>query len=127
MASVYRKLMWNEQITVFHRINSIEDGKQKVSWEKSVYEDCFWGNKIKWHKDGESIIRDNQLIVRIPADKDAIVALGDIVVRGSIEDEIAGSGTNIKQAYKDSCFEIAKTTDNSKLKNTAHLLITDKG
>ena len=93
---------WNTTITVF---NKYEDPTtRKITWYKTVLQNCFWkytGNKIVV---GETALETNTTLCRIPVnpaflenyqwttteDKSAHFTLGtgDILVKGEVTDEI---------------------------------------
>ena len=125
--SFYRNTMWNEDITVFHKVDEIVNGKKVVTWEKSVYEACFWQSKDRQSIDGKQFVMNRSYIVRIPVDMNetVIVAVGDVVVQGVVSDTIITTPTELLRKYEGSCFTIGSVVNNTKLQRTAHWLITD--
>lgn len=127
MKDIYRQLMWNEKITIYHRANTVDaSGKEQTTWSMATYESSYWGHRFVWSTVDGAVVRMDAIVVRIPAGQKPTVGLGDIVVKGEVTDVINGSGSNIKNKYKDSCFEVVKVTDNTKLPNTAHWYLSDK-
>ncbi len=126
--SYYRNIMWDEDVTVFHKTESIVSGKKVITWESAVYSDCFWALKDKQSMEDNALVANSVHIVRIPADVNAGVTptKGDIAVKGSVTDTVTGTPTELMKKYDGNCFYISSITDNTKLKRTAHWLISDK-
>ena len=127
MRSHYRNLVWNDKITVYHRAE-IEDeyGRPKTSYNRSVYEDCFFNRVQTISVSNNSFVTGERYVVRIPAEYEAEVASEDLIVKGEINDEV-GNGTrlsDIKTKYAGKCFTVEGVSDDTKLTQTAHLKVT---
>lgn len=103
---------WNATITVF---NKYEDPTtRKITWHKTVLQNCFWkytGNKIVV---GETTLDTNTTICRIPVnpaflenyqwtiteDKSDFFTLGvgDIIIRGEVDDEIDEYASGVRSS-----------------------------
>ena len=127
--SHYRRLMWNEKITVYH-LTEITDEHQrpKTTYVRSVYEDCFFNRVQTISVSGNSFVASERYVVRIPAECDAIVSPEDLIVKGEVLDETV-NGTrlsDIKDKYAGMCFTVEGVSDDTKLTETAHLKVTGK-
>ena len=125
--SHYRNLMWNEQITVYHR-EEVEDdrGRLKTVYTRTVYDDCFFNRVQTISVSGNSFVTSERYVVRIPAECGAIVSPEDLIVKGSVEDEVT-NGTRlseVKVKYTGMCFTVGGVSDDTKLTKTAHLKVT---
>lgn len=120
--SAFRKQVWNQTITVYHRRSSTGiDGKTSVYWEREVCADCFYGTAKKQRIDGMTLFSKDTTIARIPGEPETAVGKGDIIVGASVEDEILdGTGTAIRKKYAGNCFTVSVYKDNRKLKRSAH-------
>ena len=124
--SHYRRLMWNDQITVYHRSEEEANGRLKTVYTRSVYDDCFFNHVSTISVSGNSFVTSERYVVRIPADKSAIVSPEDLIVKGCVDDEVKNGNqlSEIKVKYSGMCFTVDSVTDDTKLTETAHLKIT---
>lgn len=121
--SIYRNLMWDETITLYHRSEGKDAfGKTIVSWTRTVLQKCFYGLKHRQKINGLEIVSNNSHIVRIPGAYEIEIGKGDIVVRGNVPEilPVNDSGSSLKTKYAGSCFTVNVTVDNTKLPKTAH-------
>ena len=125
--SYYRRSVWNDQITVYHREESDDgSGRVKTSYIRSVYNDCFFNRVSTISVSGTSFVASERYVVRIPAECDAIVSPEDLIVKNAVEDEV-GNGvrlSDIKEKYSGMCFTVDSVSDDTKLTETAHLKVT---
>lgn len=127
-------MWWDKTITIYNK--RIDATTQRVSWYKSVVENCFWkyeNNKINVGQSyqGKIVLETKDVICRIPAtdrfvDKKEWLELpdkeiqnhftlgnGDIIILGEVDDVVdeytAGSrSTDLVAKYKElqGCLEI---------------------
>ena len=125
--SYYRRSVWNDQITVYHRAEEEDDsGRVKTSYTRSVYDDCFFNRVSTISVSGNSFVASERYVVRIPAEQSAIVSPEDLVVKGNVVDEVESGNTlaKIKTKYAGMCFTVEGVSDDTKLTETAHLKVT---
>ena len=98
--------------------------QENKTWERTVYQNCFWKTKIMVTQNGTEASQVNTYIVRIPeteADKDFAVSVGDIVVKGECMEEASmkspNTATDILSRNKPDEFRITAVSD-----NTGHLM-----
>ena len=123
----YRRTVWNDQITVYHR-EEVEDehGRLKTVYTRSVYDDCFFNHVQTISVSGNAFVTSERYVVRIPAEQSAIVSPEDLIVKGNVTDEVI-NGTrlsDIKTKYKGMGFTVEGVSDDTKLTETAHLKVT---
>ena len=124
--SQYRRLMWNDQITVYHRSEEEVNGRLKTVYTRSVYDDCFFNRVSTISVSGTSFVASERYVVRIPAEQSAIVSPEDLIVKGDVDDEVT-NGTRLselKVKYTGMCFTVSGVSDDTKLTETAHLKVT---
>ena len=131
--SEYRKFMWCDTITLYHRTESKDatSGKVITTWSRATYANCYYGLKVSRRISGLGWIVNNTHLVRIPAASvTSAFALGqgDIIVRGDVSDTIAtnGTGKDVRVKYADSSFIVNMAKDNMNLPNTAHWLASEE-
>lgn len=125
--SRYRRLMWCDQITVYHRSEQEDDnGRLKTVYSRAVYKDCFFNRVQTIAVSGNSFVTSERYVVRIPAEEDAIVSPEDLIVKNAVDDEVTNSNrlTAIKEKYRGMCFTVEGVSDDTKLTETAHLKVT---
>ena len=125
--SHYRRSVWNDQITVYHRSEESDvNGRPRTTYTRSVYDDCFFNRASTISVSGNTFVTSERYVVRIPADKSAIVSPEDLIVKGSVEDEVVTGNqlSQIKVKYVGMCFTVDSVTDDTKLTETAHLKVT---
>ena len=125
--SHYRRSVWNDQITVYHREEVTDEyGRAKTVYTRSVYDDCFFNRVSTISVSGQSFVASERYVVRIPAECDAIVSPEDLIVKGDVSDTVTSSNTlsQIKTKYRGMCFTVEGVTDDTKLTETAHLKVT---
>lgn len=131
--SIYRKALWNEDVTVFHQTTDIVSNKKVVSWERYIYSNCFWKLQNKQTLGGTQIVLNPVYIVRVPDNQatEFHTVLGDIVVKGNVpepdanDSEYPTTPTALMKLYGEDCFMVKSITDNTKMKMTAHWLLRD--
>ncbi len=95
---------WNTTITVYNKY--VDKQTQVITWHRTVIENCYWqyvGDKVAI---GKTVLETNDTICRIPIQENFVekyewdkipndkqgeyftLASGDIVARGSVDDEI---------------------------------------
>ena len=124
--SHYRRLMWNDQITVYHRTEEEVNGRPKTVYTRFVYDDCFFNHVSAISVSGNSFVTSERYVVRIPAEKSAIVSPEDLIVKGDVEDEVSNGNqlSGLKVKYAGMCFTVDGVSDDTKLTKTAHLKVT---
>ena len=126
MTSLYRSLIWDKPITVYHRTESTVNGKTVITWTRSNFDNCFYGLKKRQVIEGLTLRSNNIHIVRIPASvitEDFILSKGDIIVNGHVTDTLPSndSGSALRTKYAERCFVVNVWSDNRSLPTTAHL------
>ena len=126
---------WDKTITIFNKY--VDPTTQRVSWYKTVVENCFWKyvNNTYTLKRDKITLETKSVICRIPQDSRFVdkrtwkgladksdtftLANGDIVVLGEVDDEIdeyvsGKRSTDLLTKYKeyDECFEIDTYVNN---------------
>ena len=125
--SHYRRSVWNDKITVYHREEVADEyGREKTVYTRSVYDDCFFNRVSAISVSGQSFVASERYVVRIPAECDAIVSPEDLIVKNEVTDEVARGVrlSDIKEKYSGMCFTVDGVTDDTKLTETAHLKVT---
>lgn len=125
--SRYRKLLWNEKITVYHKMEILDDyGKEKTVYFRSVYKDVFFNRVQGLAVSQNSFVGTERYIVRIPPEQNATVSQEDLIVKGEVPDEVINGVrlSDIKNKYAGLCFTVESVTDDTKLTETAHLKVT---
>lgn len=127
MRSHYRNSVWNDHITVYHRTEQEDEyGRAKTFYVRTTYDECFFNHVQTLRVSGNVFVIGERYVVRIPADKNAIVSQEDLIVKGEVLDEV-GNGvklSDIKDKYSGRCFTVSEAKDDTKLTHTAHLKIT---
>jgi len=134
--SNYYPMWWDTPITVFNKYTDTQT--RVVKWYKTTLDNCFWkdtGNKVNV---GDTLLETNDIICRIPKQENYLppfewvnipndemsnyftLSVGDIIIRGHIEDDIdeyisGKRSTDIISKYKDNqgCLEIKKVAINT--------------
>ena len=128
---------WDKTITIYNK--SIDPTTQRVSWYRTVVENCFWKYVNKTYTlrgaDGGVLLETKDVICRIPEDDRFLskrewnalsdktdtftLANGDIIVLGEVDDEIdeytsGKRSTDLVTKYKqyDECIEIDTYVNN---------------
>ena len=124
---------WDSTITIYNKF--IDPTTQRVSWYRTVVENCFWKNVNGVYYKGKLEVEVKQIICRIPQNENYVnkrewkelqnkserftLANGDIIVLGEVDDTIdeytAGMhSTDLLTKYKefDECLQIDNYTDN---------------
>ena len=125
--SHYRGLMWNDQITVYHKSEQEDaQGRPRTVYSRSVYNDCFFNRVQTISVSGNSFVASERYVVRIPAEQSAIVSPEDLIVKGEVFDEVSNGNrlSEIKVKYRGMCFTVEGVSDDTKLTETAHLKVT---
>ena len=125
--SHYRRLMWNDKITVYHRSETEDgNGRPRTVYSRSVYDDCFFNRVSTISVSGTSFVASERYVVRIPAEQSAIVSPEDLIVKGEVEDEVGNGNqlSGLKVKYSGMCFTVDGVSDDTKLTETAHLKVT---
>ena len=125
--SHYRRSVWNDQITVYHREEVTDEyGRAKTVYTRSVYDDCFFNRVSTISVSGQSFVASERYVVRIPAEKSAIVSPEDLIVKNAVTDEVVRGVklSDIKEKYSGMCFTVDSVSDDTKLTETAHLKAT---
>lgn len=129
--SNYRRVLWTETISVFHRTPSDgASGKTETHWERFVVPRCFFGWKQRQRTDATAVIPADVHIVRIPAENvpyGFAIGTGDVVVRGDVDDVLAvnASPVVLTRKYGDEAFIADRVTDNTKFERTAHYYVSE--
>lgn len=131
---------WDKTITIYNRI--VNPTTQRVSWQRTVVENCFWKcvndiyNMGRYGMSNLGVrVETKNIVCRIPkddrfvdkrewktlTDKSGYFTLGngDIIVLGEVDDEIdeytkGKHSTDLVEKYKeeDACLEIDTYIDN---------------
>ena len=130
MTSLFRSLIWDKPITVFHHTESTVNGKTVTTWTRFNLSNCFYGLKKRQVVDGLTLRSDNVHIVRIPADaitESFVLSKGDIIVNGRVTDTLPvnDSGSALRTKYAERCFVVHIWSDNRSLPTTAHLAASE--
>lgn len=77
-------------ITLFHQVREESNPRSAPTWEKTVYERCYFGAETVKQVNGTQVSQANNFICRIPAESDSevVIAPGDIVAKGKVLDVI---------------------------------------
>lgn len=75
---------WNDVITLYRR-EEAQDGS--VSWERSMHSGCFFQQRTMRERINGAELQPVHIVCRIPAPFPD-VRVGDIIIRGEINDEI---------------------------------------
>ena len=125
--SHYRRSVWNDKITVYHRAEETDvSGRPRTTYTRSVYDDCFFNRVSSISVSGNTFVTSERYVVRIPAEQSAIVSPEDLIVKGSVDDEVVTGNqlSQIKVKYSGMCFTVDSVKDDTKLTETAHLKVT---
>ena len=125
--SHYRRSVWNDQITVYHREEVTDEyGRAKTVYTRSVYDDCFFNRVSTISVSGQTFVASERYVVRIPAECNAIVSPEDLIVKHEVTDEVVRGVklSDIKEKYSGMCFTVDSVSDDTKLTETAHLKVT---
>ena len=95
---------WNQTITVYNKFEDTQS--KKITWFKTVLDNCFWKNTCDKVIMGQTAIETYNTICRIPKDDNFMekylwyeldeeqkaekftLGAGDIIVRGAVDEEI---------------------------------------
>lgn len=129
--SLFRSLVWNKQLTVYHRVASKDaNGKTVTDWSRFYLDGCFFGHRARQVISGTEIVPRNGFIARILSKSmpdGFAIGKGDIVVKGHVNDTLQqnDSGTALRNKYAGSCFVVNVLVDNRDLPNTAHVFVSE--
>lgn len=124
--SAFRKKVWTETVTVFHRtVSAGADGKTATAWTRFVISGCFYGWQRKRRIEGFEIVPSDSRIVRIPAGNvpaGFALAPGDVIGLGAVTyaPPENASEAEILRAYPGDRFVAAASRDNRALRRTGH-------
>ena len=136
-------IWWDTTITIYNRHENPETGV--ITWYRKTIPNCFWkyvGNKVTfanyYSSTSAMVLETNDTICRIPENSKYLdnynwvnipndrkgnyftLKLGDIIIKGSVDDEIneyqtGHRSTDLIAKYKNlqGCIEITKYTDNT--------------
>ena len=121
---------FSDSITVYHAIKHIdeESGKNITTWERKVYNKCYFGTQEVEALTGNTLVKANSYTVRIPSVDDMLpITSGDIIVLGVVEDEISDKqGSRISDLvarYKPNVCTVRTIRDNTKIPFGSHCAI----
>jgi hypothetical protein len=130
--SVFKRAVWNESITLYHRTESKDNsGKTVTTWTKTSLSNCYYGRKLRQQLSADlEIVSSNLNVARIPVTSISsgfAIGKGDIIVKGTVSDILANndSGKALRDKYFGSCFMVNAVTDNTKLQRSAHWYATE--
>lgn len=76
---------WNQTVTIYHKIKNKDDnGRTVTKWERTIVDNCFFGNKTVQTLVGTAIVNKNQRFIRIPMKLTLLVCADDIAILGEI-------------------------------------------
>lgn len=109
---------YTHTITLFHKV--IVDRKEE--WSSKVIANCFYKCETTISQNGTDVTKSNTYTVRIPQE-DIDVSLDDIVVYGSVNDEIGQdmNATQLLHRYKPDAFRITSISDNTRYRFGKHI------
>jgi hypothetical protein len=109
---------YTHTITLFHK--KLVDKKE--IWTSSVISNCFYKCETTISQNGTDVSKSNTYTARIPQG-DIDVSMDDIVVYGSVIDEIGKdmNATQLLHKYKPDAFRITSISDNTRYKFGKHI------
>ncbi len=76
---------WDKTVTIYHKIKNKDDnGRTVTKWERTIVDNCFFGNKTVQTLVGTAIVNKNQRFIRIPMKLTLLVCADDIAILGEI-------------------------------------------
>lgn len=76
---------WDKTVTIYHKIKSKDDnGRTVTKWERTIVDNCFFGNKTVQTLVGTAIVNKNQRFIRMPMKLTLLVCADDIAILGEI-------------------------------------------
>jgi len=76
---------WDKTVTIYHKIkNKDNNGRTVTKWERTIIDNCFFGNKTVQTLVGTAIVNKNQRFIRIPMKLTLLVCADDIAILGEI-------------------------------------------
>lgn len=76
---------WDKTVTIYHKIKNKDDnGRTVTKWERTIVDNCFFGNKTVQTLVGTAIVNKNQRFLRIPMKLTLLVCADDIAILGEI-------------------------------------------
>ena len=114
---------YTDTITLYHRINAMESADRKEHWMREELQQCFFKCETTTMLSDSSESKRNTYTVRIPQEE-IRVALGDIVVYGSCQEEITGvspdTAVELLQRHKPDAFRVTSVADNTRRRFGRH-------
>lgn len=100
---------WKETLTLYH----CTKGAQSETWRREVISGCFWKLTSIKTALGDTLSMANSALARLPAG--VSVSEADILVRGSVNDEIGAGMTAAKllSKYGSDAFRVRSVCDNT--------------
>lgn len=75
---------WNQTVTIYHKIKDKDgNGRTVTKWERTIVDNCFFGNKTVQMLDGTAIVNKSQRFIRIPK-LSFLICADDIAILGEI-------------------------------------------
>ena len=130
--SPFRRMVWSESITVYHRTLSADAvGKTVTTWTRFEVSGCFYGWKRKRRIAGVEIVPEDSRVVRIPAENVPAgfsLGKGDVIVRGIAAEVLAENASPLPliKRYGEAAFLVNRFIDNTKLTRTAHYFASEE-
>lgn len=122
---------FNTTITIYHQCKYFDENIKKnvITWERAVYDFCFYNNQIAENLSGNNLTQASTYITRIPYTGTTLsFSPGDIVIKGIatdiIEDSQGKRTTDLIKKYKPDCFVVRAVSDNTKIQEDAHYKLT---
>lgn len=110
-------------LTLFHK----EVINKKDSWQRQIIDDCYYHQNQMASQSGTEQTKSSDYVVRI-SDVSVKVSPGDVIVYGSINDEITGekgsTATELLRKYMPDAFRVVSVNDNSKSLYGKHIKVT---
>jgi len=118
---------FSDVLTVYHQQKQLdaETNRNITKWIRSVFNECYFGVSNVESLNGTTLSQASSYIARIPYKGKALeIAPGDIVVLGSVNDEVIDAQgkrtTDLIAKYKPNCFTVRTFKDNTKIIHSAH-------
>lgn len=74
-----------ETVTLYHRVETEENGRKRLSWQRILLEGCFWRHAARY-----SLANSREVVCRIPAEQMRPV-IGDVLVLGEVTDAVGSA------------------------------------
>lgn len=112
-------------VTLYHQHKDEENPRAAPKWSRKVLKNCYFGTETVKQVNGNTLSMASSFVCRIPKDANSIaLSPGDIIVKGSVKDEIADvSGqrpSEFLNKYSGTAFTVRAVSDNTALPYASH-------